>query len=200
MFDILLRPLKDTLLDPVARALGRLFSPNAITLISLIIGAASAAAVIHGLLGTGLVLWLLNRITDGLDGAVARVTNRSSALGGYIDIMADFIIYAAIPIAFAFHFSAESAAIAAAVLLASFYINAGAWMYLSALLEKRGRASSREVTSITMPEGLIGGTETVIFFTLFFLLPQFLVFLFYLMAVLTLIAAGQRLIWAVKKL
>ena len=40
MFDILLRPLKDKLLNPFARALGRLFSPNVVTLISLLIGAA----------------------------------------------------------------------------------------------------------------------------------------------------------------
>src|SRR6056297_73415 len=200
MFDILLRPLKDKLLDPFAKTVGRVFSPNVVTLISLLIGAASVAAVAFGYLGTGLILWLLNRITDGLDGAVARVTDNSSDLGGYIDIMADFIIYATLPIAFALQSPLEGVLTAAAILLAAFYINAGAWMYLSALLEKRGRASSREVTAVTMPEGLIGGTETVVFFTLFFLLPQFLVLLFYLMAALTLLAAAQRLIWAVKKL
>ena len=200
MFDILLRPLKDKLLDPVARGLGRVFSPNTVTLISLLIGAASAVAVFYGSLGIGLILWILNRMSDGLDGAVARVTDKSSDLGGYIDIMADFIIYAALPIAFALNSSAEGVLIAAAVLLASFYINAGAWMYLSALLEKRGKASSGEVTSVTMPEGIIGGTETVIFFTLFFLLPQYLVYLFYLMAALTLIAAAQRLMWALRTL
>ena len=200
MFDILLRPLKDKLLDPFAKTVGRVFSPNVVTLISLLIGAASVAAVAFGYLGTGLILWLLNRITDGLDGAVARVTDNSSDLGGYIDIMADFIIYATLPIAFALQSPLEGVLTAATILIAAFYINAGAWMYLSALLEKRGRASSREVTSVTMPEGLIGGTETVIFFTLFFLLPQYLVFLFYLMAALTLIAAAQRLMWAVKKL
>jgi len=200
MFDILLRPLKDKLLDPFAKALGRVFSPNAVTLISFLIGAASVAAVFYSSLGIGLILWILNRMSDGLDGAVARVTGKSSDLGGYIDIMADFIIYAALPLAFALQSPAKGVLIAAAILLAAFYINAGAWMYLSALLEKRGRASSREVTSVTMPEGLIGGTETVIFFTLFFLLPQYLVYLFYLMAALTLIAAAQRLMWAVKNL
>src|SRR6056297_319144 len=107
MFDILLRPLKDKLLDPVARGLGRVFSPNTVTLISLLIGAASAVAVFYGSLGIGLILWILNRMSDGLDGAVARVTDKSSDLGGYIDIMADFIIYAALPIAFALHSSAE---------------------------------------------------------------------------------------------
>lgn len=200
MFDILLRPLKDKLLDPLAKLLSRMFSANTVTLMSLLLGIASVIAVFYGYIGTGLIFWILNRITDGLDGAVARVTNKSSDYGGYIDIMADFLIYAALPIAFALQSPAEAALTAVAVLLAAFYINAGAWMYLSALLEKRGRASTREVTAVTMPEGLIGGTETVIFFTLFFLLPQYLVFMYYLMAALTLISAAQRIIWAMRKL
>ncbi len=200
MFDILLRPLKDKLLDPLAKLLSRIFSANAVTLISLLFGIAAVIAVFYGHIGAGLILWLLNRITDGLDGAVARVTDKSSDLGGYLDIMADFLIYAALPIAFALQSPAEAALTAVAVLLAAFYINAGAWMYLSALLEKRGRASTREVTAVTMPEGLIGGTETVIFFSLFFLLPKYLLFMYYLMAALTLISAAQRIIWAMRKL
>ncbi len=200
MFDILLRPLKDKLLDPFAKLIGRFLSPHAVTLISLLLGVASVAAVFYDRLGAALILWILNRITDGLDGAVARVTGKSSDIGGYIDIMADFLIYAALPITFALQSPAEGALTAAAVLLASFYINAGAWMYLSALLEKRGRAGTREVTAVTMPEGLIGGTETVIFFTLFFLLPQYLLYLFYIMAALTLVAAAQRIAWALRKL
>src|SRR6056297_1900033 len=133
MFDILLRPLKDKVLDPCAKLLGRFLSPHAVTLISLLLGAASVTAVFYGRLGAALILWILNRITDGLDGAVARVTGKSSDIGGYIDIMADFLIYAALPIAFALQSPAEGALIAAAVLLAAFYINAGAWMYLAAL-------------------------------------------------------------------
>ncbi len=196
MFDIVLRPLKDKLLDPFARLLGRFFSPNTITLVSLIFGTASVAAVFYGRIGAGLVFWILNRVTDGLDGAVARVTHKSSDLGGYIDIMADFLIYAALPVAFAVQSHIDGPLTAAVVLLASFYINAGSWMYLSAIIEKRGSSPEGELTSVSMPSGLIAGTETIVFFTLFFLLPHLLIYLFYIMAFLTLITAAQRFIWA----
>ena len=208
MFDLLLRPLKDRVSDPVARLLGRYVSPNSVTFISLLFGLAAGMAILFGKPGIGLIFWLLNRVTDGLDGTIARVTGNSSDLGGYLDIMSDFLVYAVIPIAFAVHYTDPGLPTATMLLLAAFYINAGSWMYLSSLLEKRGRegdfergrGSSREITSVTMPEGLIGGTETVLFFTLFFLMPRFLVFLFSLMAALTFISALQRVIRAFRQL
>ncbi len=204
MFDRLLRPIKDRVVDPLARILGKSLSPNAITLISTLIGLAAAAAVVSGRIGLGLLLWALNRLSDGLDGAVARQSGRTSDLGGYLDIMGDFLVYSALPIAFALrrYGDSEFAAIAAAlfVLLGAFYVNAGSWMYLSAIIEKRGSSGEGELTSVTMPEGLIGGTETVIFFTLFFLLPGRLVLLFGTMGALTLLTALQRIVWALRKL
>ena len=218
MFDLLLRPLKDSVLDPVARVVGRLMSPNAVTLLSLLLGISSAAVLWQGYIGWAFLLWILNRITDGLDGAVARVTDRTSDLGGYLDIVADFVVYSALPIAFVMGsgeeglgalegealrhaaFEAPFLMPAVLVLLAAFYVNAASWMYLSALLEKRGRQRGGELTSVTMPEGIIGGTETVGLFTLFFLLPTFLAELFWIMAFLTLVSALQRVIWAVRNL
>jgi phosphatidylglycerophosphate synthase len=204
MFDRILRPFKDRVVHPLARLLGKRLSPNAITLISTLIGLAAAAAVAYGRTGLGLLLWALNRLSDGLDGAVARETDKTSDLGGYLDIMGDFLVYAAIPIAFALQHYGDSVfpetALALFVLLGSFYVNAGSWMYLSAILEKRGVLGDGEITSVTMPEGLIGGTETVLFFTLFFLLPNQLVLLFISMGVLTLFSAIQRIFWALRKL
>jgi phosphatidylglycerophosphate synthase len=218
MFDIALRPLKDNVLDPVARLVGRIMSPNAVTLLSLLLGIASALVLWYGAIGWAFLLWILNRVTDGLDGAVARVTGRTSDLGGYLDIVTDFVVYSALPIAFVLRSGpggigglggaalAEAAfeppylIPAALVLLAAFYVNAASWMHLSAILEKRGRERGGELTSVTMPEGIIGGTETVGFFTLFFLLPMFLAQLFWIMALLTLVSALQRVVWAVRKL
>ena len=45
-------------------------------------------------------LLLLNRLLDGLDGAVARAAGGTD-LGGFLDITMDFLIYSAIPFAFA---------------------------------------------------------------------------------------------------
>jgi hypothetical protein len=51
-----------------------------------------------------------------------------------------------------------------------------------------------------MPAGLIGGAETIIFFSLFIILPQHLVSLYWIMAVLVVITIGQRLVWASQNL
>lgn len=202
MFDQYLRVLKDRVLDPIARALGPRVSPAAITWMAFAVGLASALAVTAGDLRLALGLWLLNRVLDGLDGTQARVHGRESDFGAYLDIVLDFIVYAAIPVAIVAAAPGDGLAWAAVLLLASFYVNTASWMYLAALLEKRrqGALSRGEITSITMPPGLVAGTETVVFYALFFLLPSRQVMLFTLMALLVLVNVGQRMYWAARHL
>lgn len=45
-----------------------------------------------------ITFWLLNRALDCLDGALARHRNLQSELGGFLDLLGDFIVYALIPI------------------------------------------------------------------------------------------------------
>jgi phosphatidylglycerophosphate synthase len=201
MVDPLLRPLKEVFLTLPARALGRYLSPNAITLIAFLIGLTAAFSAGFGAYFLGLLLWLANRIADGLDGTISREYGRQSDFGGYLDIMLDFTVYAAVAVALALSRDATPVYIALAVLLAFFYINAASWMYLSGLLEKRGRTGgTTRLTSLEMPEGLVGGTETLLLYTLFFLLPGYLALLFWLMALLTGVTVVQRLVWASRRL
>lgn len=197
MFDHLLRGLKDRLLAPLAMLL-RGVSPNLLSVIALLLGLGSAYAAWQRAWGLGLVLWLANRTVDGLDGAVARLAERQTDFGGYLDILLDFVVYAAIPVGFALSARDFSPMLAAVLLEASFFVNACSWMYLSAVLEKRaaGAASRGELTSVTMPPGLIAGFETVVFYALFFLFPQHLDSLFSVMAALVGVTIVQRLVWA----
>jgi hypothetical protein len=75
-------------------------------------------------------------------------------------------------------------------------------MVLSAILEKRaaGAATRGELTTVTMPRGLVGGTETILFYTAFLLWPGLLPWLFSAMAVMVLIGVVQRLWWAQRNL
>jgi phosphatidylglycerophosphate synthase len=197
VFDRYLRTLKDRLFAPLARAIGPAVSPNAITWAAFIVGIASAVAALMAHDRLGLALWLLNRALDGLDGTQARVHARGSRFGAYLDIVLDFVVYAAIPLAMAVAGGRE-VALATVILLASFYVNAASWMYLAALLEqaREGAVARQEVTTVTMPPGLVAGAETVIFYCLFFLLPRQRVWLFNAMAVLVFINVGVRLFWA----
>ena len=201
MFDHLLRALKDRLLAPVARALGPGVSPTVVTLLACVVGLGAAAAAAGGRFGLGLALWAGNRTLDGLDGTLARVHDRQTDFGGYLDILLDFLVYAAVPIGLArgaWEDAQPWLPFAALALLASFFVNAASWMYLSALLEGRraGAEARGELTSVTMPPGLVAGTETVILYSCFFLFPARLAELYALMAALVGVTIGQRLVWA----
>ncbi len=202
MFDQFFRALKERLLEPVARALGPHLPPTAITWVAFVVGLLCAVVVLAGDLRVALGLWLLNRLLDGLDGTHARIHARVSQLGAYLDIVLDFVVYAAIPVAFVVAGRQYELAVAGVFLLASFYVNAASWMYLSALLEARGRgaAARGETTSATIPSGIVAGTETVVFYSLFFLMPRYQATLFTLMAILVLANVAVHLHWAKRRL
>ena len=88
---------------------------------------ARLVAAAAGFVVVAVVLWLLNRALDGLDGAIARARGRGSDLGGYLDMLADVVVYAAVPLGVAVSVDTRSGWMAAAVLLGSFYVNAVSW-------------------------------------------------------------------------
>jgi len=215
LLDKVLRQWKERLLAPVLQTPLQQVHPLAITLSGFAMGLASGVAAAYGAYGWGLGLWLLNRFMDGLDGTLARLQGRQSDLGGYLDMLLDVVVYAVVPLGLAFHQGSLLGYASLALMLASFYINLCSWMYLAGLLEKRrsrqrcgatrtdgtvGAGSLDELTSLSMPSGLIEGSETIFFYGLFFLFPEYMVGLFGLMAILVLFSAVQRLVWALGSL
>ena len=83
-------------------AVGFGITPNAITIGSLVIGLAAAWTFWHATplaAVAGLVLYAIAVILDHADGEVARLTLTESAIGEWLDIVADTTIYAAIVLA-----------------------------------------------------------------------------------------------------
>jgi phosphatidylglycerophosphate synthase len=197
MFDTFMRRLKDRLIEPLAVPLGSV-SPAFITILGLLTGLTAALLAAFGSVIPSLLVWLLSRILDGLDGLVARRFNKQSDFGGYLDIVCDFAVYAAVPIGLTLARPTTINFIALAVMLASFYVNAASWMYLSALLEKRAARTSETQTSIIMPAGLIGGTESIIAFCIFLLFPAQIAPFFGIFSALVSITIIQLLVWAWK--
>ena len=200
MTDAILRRPKEAILTPIARRTPRRVHPLGLTMAGLVpgLGAALAAATGHSFLAVG--LWLLNRLIDGLDGTLARQQGRQSDLGGYIDLLADFVVYAAVPVGLAVHHDSRAAWVAVCVLLASFYVNTISWSYLSAIAERRRAMAADRLTSIELPGGLVEGAETVVFFTAMLLLPTWTPVLCWVMAVAVAVTILQRLAWAVRAL
>ncbi len=194
MFDLKLRPAKEAALSGPARTASRYLSPNQLSSLGLFVTAAAAGAAAGSYTVASVLLWLASRALDGLDGTVARARGSSSDLGGYTDQLFDTVGYTLVPLGLAIGLDSKSAWIGVALLLGSFYINSVSWMYLSAILEKRGLGASanHEFTSVTMPSALIEGAETIVFFSLFLLIPNRATELFIVMAVAVSVTAGQR--------
>lgn len=202
MLDSTLRPVKDRLLAPVASGPFRRAPVGVITAAGLVASLAAALAAWQHWVAASVGLWLLGRVLDGLDGAVARATNRQSDVGGLLDFVADSIGYAAIPIGIAAALDERATWIATAVVLAAFYINAVSLGHIAALLEKRdrGAAASGAPTSVVLPRGLIEGTETIIVFTLALAVPSSAAMIWSLMAAAVAITVAERIRWATRLL
>lgn len=199
MFDERMRLVKDTVFNPMAQPL-QMVPPWFFSVLGLIAGVGAALAAWQQAYPLAVLLWWLNRIFDGLDGAVARISDSQSDFGGYLDIVFDFAVYAAVPVGLALGRMETAVTYSLLFLLCTFYVNGASWMYLAAILEKRSQQRANRLTSITMPAGLIGGTETIIFYSAFILFPGVLPWLFGLMGSLVVITIGQRLLWAIRHL
>jgi phosphatidylglycerophosphate synthase len=202
MLDGALRPTKDRLLGPVVRGpIGRV-PPVALTLAAMLSALGAAAAAAWSVPALAVALWLVSRLGDGLDGAVARHRGTASDRGGLLDIVADTVGYAAIPLGVAVGIDTRAGWIVVAVLLATFYVNAVSWTYLAALLEKRahGASTTGATTSTVMPRGIVEGTETIVFFTIALAWPGAAPVTFSIMAAAVAVTVVERLWWAREEL
>jgi len=198
--DAYLRRQKDRLLTPMAGPIFASVHPNSVSIVAMIIGLGSVAAIMLQLYWVALGLWAINRIMDGLDGVIARVHQKQSDFGGFLDLFLDFIIYVTVPIAFIWAEPTAANLWTGIALLGSYVMNSISWTTLAALLEKRHRQTSNRLTSMEMPTGLIEGAETMLFYTLFYFFPGSVAILFALMAVLVYYTAAQRVWWAYQNL
>ena len=210
MFDIPLRPLKDNLFNPLCRHIPPSITPTDTTLVAFISGLVSCffACTSHKFLS--LIFWTLNRSLDCLDGALARHRKQQSDLGGFLDLLGDFIVYALIPISVGYRNACVGEVrgteefLVIALLEASFYINNFVLFYIAALVEKRGaqrlQRQKDEVTSLAMRPALVEGFESGVFFTLMLALPEYVGILSWVMFVGVAFGTGQRVRWLIMAL
>jgi phosphatidylglycerophosphate synthase len=171
MLDAVLRPLVDRALHAPAVRVARLgIHPDTITLGGFAIGVLGCIAIaLHGYL-TGLLLVLINRWMDGMDGAVARAADCCTDLGGYLDIVTDFLLYSGF--AFAFALAQPEHAVYAAFLIFSYMGTGSSFLAYAILAAKRGVGTeTRGRKAFYYLGGLTEGSETIIAMVLMALLP-----------------------------
>lgn len=198
MLDRHLRPFIDPPLNRLGAGVAQLgLSANQITLIGLAFALSAATAIVVQFFWLAIALILASRLADGLDGAVARATHVTD-FGGYLDIVCDYVFYAAIPLAFIL-LDPAAHGVAGAFLLLSFYVNAGSFLGFAVLAEKKQmRSDAHGVKSLYFTGGLLEGTETIAFFLLLCLLPGWFVPLAWGFGTLCLITAFARVVLAAK--
>lgn len=192
MIDARLLPLQHRLLAPPARALARFgLRADQVTLTGFALGLLALPALWMQLHGLALLLIGLNRLADGLDGALARLQGPTDR-GAFLDIALDFLFYALVPLGFALADPGRNA-LPAAVLLTSFVGTGSSFLAFSVLAQKR-RLTPADYPSkgIAYLGGLTEGTETILFITAICLWPTLFPPLAYVFAIAAFITTVTR--------
>lgn len=194
MLDAAARKIIDPPLNAAGRVIARLgVSADLVTAIGFLVGLAALPLIAFEQYGWGLAAILINRVFDGLDGAVARHT-KTTDFGGYLDIVCDFIFYSAVPLGFALARPEENA-LAALVLVFSFVATGSSFLAYAILAAKRGVETSRRGNkSFFYLGGLTEGSETILVFVAFCLWPGGFVPLALIFASLAWLTAISRVV------
>ena len=195
MFDAALQPALRRAFAPLAaRLAARGVSADTVTLAGFGVGVAAAVAVAAGAYKAGLVLILVNRLADGLDGALARASGPTRR-GAFLDIALDFAFYALIPLGFAVA-EPQRNALAAAALLAAFVGTGSSFLAFAAVAAQEGRkAPGFPNKGLYYLGGLTEGAETISLFVAMCVWPAAFPALAAMFATLCLITTVMRWRW-----
>ncbi|MGD8230647.1 CDP-alcohol phosphatidyltransferase family protein [Vibrio sp. TRT 1302] len=152
---------------------------NQTTIFGFALGCVAFPALIFEQYTLALLLIIANRICDGLDGALARIQGITDA-GGFLDISLDFLFYSLIPFGFVLA-NPEQNAVAGAFLIFSFIGTGSSFLAFAVMAGKRGIENPvYQHKSLYYMSGLTEGTETIVCFILFCLLPNHFALIAYL--------------------
>ncbi len=161
------------------------------------LGLAACVAIAYERWWLGLALWLLNRIADGLDGAVARNGDIGPTdLGGFLDIIADFAIYGGVVAAVGI--AIPEARVAALITFVAYYLNGAAFLAWSSLATKR--AHEGDGRSLVFPAGLAEGSETIVAYIILLAFPGWAVEILWIWAAVVGVTVIQRILFVRAKL
>ena len=203
MFDRSIQRLTQKPLSFVGKFLLKIFKPNHITFIGFFFGIVMCFLIFIHSYFLAILFLFLNRLCDGLDGVMARQTS-PSPLGAYLDIILDFIIYAAFVLVFSLQ---NEINLLTGVFLLFSYICTGTTFLTQAIIQPQLDYSQQDhddvkdeiPKSFIYASGLIEGSETIFFMFICLILPKAFPILGFLFGILCLITAIARVILFYKK-
>jgi len=202
--EIMLDRLSLSLLQPYLNSAAQRFNSlgvraDQVSVAGFVLGMAGGVAIACHYYISGLLLILLNRCGDGIDGELARISGPTDS-GAYLDITLDFVFYSAVVLGFAFADPGANG-LAAAVLIFSFVGTGSSFLAFAIMAERRG------ITNLRLPDkgfyylgGFAEGTETIIFFILICLFPASFPVLAWIFAAICCLATAARIISGYKTL
>lgn len=181
MLDSYIRPYINTPLKWAAMPFVALnITANQISWGGFVIGIMGCIALAFQLYELALAGLVINRLADGVDGAVARLwasrhpefpAYGPSDFGGYLDIVLDMIFYASF--VFCFTLGQPDMMIFGFILVLSFVGTSASFLAYGIFAAKHNlQTSVRGKKSFYHAAGLMEGAETIIFLTLFCLFPD----------------------------
>lgn len=193
MLDRHLHPRVKPWLNRAARRLDRPgISPDGLTLLGFAIGVLALPFLALGWYGAALAAIAVNRLLDGLDGALARRRGLSDA-GGFLDISLDFLFYALVPFGFILA-EPQDNALAGAWLLFAFIGTGSSFLAFAALAARHQIANPGYAhKSLYYLGGLTEGTETILLFVLGCLFPAHFAWLAWLFGALCWLTTATRI-------
>ena len=193
MFDRQIQKHIQRPLQYIAKLFIKFISPNHMTLIGFSFGVLMCFFIIIDQYLIAMIFLFLNRLSDGLDGAMARLQT-PTPLGGYLDIVLDFLIYGGFVLSFGI---TEQNNTFLSMILLFFYIGTGStFLAKAAILPSLSNQNLNEdiPKSFHYAVGLVEGTETIIFMFFCLLFPSLFIYLASIFILLCLITIIFRII------
>jgi phosphatidylglycerophosphate synthase len=197
MFDRHLQKFTQKPLSFFAKIILKYLSASQVTIIGFIFGLIMCLFIYLELFYLAIIFLMLNRICDGLDGVMARLT-APTYLGAYLDIVLDFIFYSTFILIFGL---LDISHVVISCLLLFSYICTGTTFLAQAVIQpKLDLIQKDESLDIDIPKsiyysaGLIEGSETILFMILCLLFPNLYFFFGLIFTILCLITALSRIL------
>ena len=199
MFDRQIQKYTQKPLQYIAKLFLKFISPNHMTLIGFSFGVMMCLSIIIDQYLLAVIFLFLNRLSDGLDGAMARLQT-PTPLGGYLDIVLDFLIYGGFVLSFGI--TEQNNTLLSMVLLFCYIGTGSTFLAKAAILPSlTNRNLNEEIPkSFHYAVGLVEGTETIVFMVLCLLLPNLFIYFSFIFVILCLITIVFRIIVCYKEL
>ena len=192
----MLDPIARRLIDPPLLAMARMMSSfgiraDHVTVTGFALGVAIIPALALHWWTAALILFGLNRLADGLDGALARLHGPTD-VGAYLDIVLDLIVYSGVVLGMAL--ARPEDAVYAAFLIFCFIGTGASFLAYAIVAAKRNMTTeARGKKSIYYASGLAEGTETVVALCLMVLFPDWFRAVAVIFGVMCLITTASRI-------